>query len=82
MPLARLQEAINDLNLTHEQKEQLKPLYLEQMVKLRDLHQDTTLTMAEKLDKLKSIHQEAAPKLKKVLSADQARSGKRMLPSG
>jgi Spy/CpxP family protein refolding chaperone len=30
-PLARLQEAINDLNLTDEQKEQLKPLYQAQM---------------------------------------------------
>ena len=70
-PLARLQQAINDLNLTDDQKEQLKPLYLEQMVKFRDLYQDTTLSMAEKLDKLKSIHQEAAPKLRKVFSADQ-----------
>jgi Spy/CpxP family protein refolding chaperone len=70
-PLARLQQAINDLNLTDEQKDQLKPLYQEQMEKLRDLYQDTSLSMAEKLDKLKSIHQEAAPKLRKVFNADQ-----------
>jgi protein CpxP len=70
-PLARLQEAINDLNLTDEQKEQLKPLYQAQMEKLRDLYQDTSLSIAEKLDKLKVLRQEAAPKLKKVLSADQ-----------
>ena len=70
-PLARLQEAIDDLNLTDAQKEQLKPLYQEQMEKLRDLYQDTTLSVAEKLDKLKSIHQEAAPKLRKVFNADQ-----------
>ena len=70
-PLARLQQAINDLNLTDEQKEQLKPLYQEQMEKLRDLYQDTSLSMAEKLDKLKAIRSEASPKLMKVLSADQ-----------
>jgi Spy/CpxP family protein refolding chaperone len=70
-PLARLQEAIDDLNLTDAQKEQLKPLYQEQMEKLRDLYQDTTLSVAEKLDKLKSIHQEAAPRLRKVFNADQ-----------
>jgi Spy/CpxP family protein refolding chaperone len=70
-PLARVQEAINDLNLTETQKEQLKPLYQEQMEKLRELYQDTSLSMAEKLDKLKVIHQEAAPKLKKVFNADQ-----------
>jgi Spy/CpxP family protein refolding chaperone len=70
-PLARLQEAINDLNLTDEQKEQLKPLYQAQMEKLRDLYQDASLSMAEKLDKLKVLRQEAAPKLMKVLTADQ-----------
>jgi periplasmic protein CpxP/Spy len=70
-PLARLQRAIDDLNLTDEQKEQLKPLYLEQMVKLRDLYQDTGLSMAEKLDKLKASYKDAAPKLKQVLTADQ-----------
>ena len=69
--LARLHEAINDLNLTDTQKEQLKPLYQEQMEKLRELGQDTSLSLAEKLDKLKAIHQEAAPKLKKFLTADQ-----------
>ena len=70
-PRARLQEAINDLNLTDLQKEQLKPLYQEQMEKLRELRQDTSLSMAEKLEKLNTIHQEVAPKLKKVLNADQ-----------
>jgi Spy/CpxP family protein refolding chaperone len=70
-PLARLQQAINDLNLTDEQKEQLKPLYMEQMVKLRDLYQDANLSMAEKLDKLKASYKDAAPKLKQVLNADQ-----------
>jgi Spy/CpxP family protein refolding chaperone len=70
-PLARLQEAIKDLNLTDEQKEQLKPLYEEQMEKLRDLHQDTSLSIPEKLEKLKAIQKEIAPKLKKVLDAEQ-----------
>lgn len=69
-PLARLQGAIQDLNLTDAQKEQLKPIYQEQMEKLRELHQDTSLSM-EKLAKLKAIHEEIAPKLKKVLDAEQ-----------
>ena len=69
--LARLQEAINDLNLSEDQKEQLQPLYLEQMQKLRDLQTDSSLSLPEKLEKLKAIRQEAAPKLKKVLNADQ-----------
>lgn len=70
-PLARLHETINDLNLTDQQKEQLTPLYLEQIEKLRDLQQDSNLSMAEKLEKLKGMHQEVAPKLKKALDANQ-----------
>jgi protein CpxP len=70
-PGARLQEAIQGLNLTDEQKEQLKPIYQEQMEKLRDLHQDNSLSLAEKLEKLKSLNKDIAPKLKKVLDAEQ-----------
>ena len=81
--LARLHETINDLNLTNQQKEQLTPLYLEQIEKLRSLEQDSSLSMAEKLDKFKAMHQEVAPKLKKLLDADQyTRSGKRASTNG
>ncbi len=70
-PLARVRAAINDLNLTEEQKDQLQPLYQEQMQKLRELRDDPSLSMAEKLDRLKALHQEVAPRLKKVLTAEQ-----------
>ena len=62
-PLARVQEAIKDLNLTDQQQEQLKPVYQEQMGKLRELYQDTSLSIPEKLEKLKGMHKEIAPKL-------------------
>ncbi len=70
-PIAKLEGAIKELNLTDEQKEQLKPLYQEQMEKLRDLHADSSLSMAEKLNKLKAMQKENAPKLKKVMDAEQ-----------
>jgi periplasmic protein CpxP/Spy len=70
-PLARIQGAIKDLNLTDAQKEQLKPIYQEQMEKLRDLHQDANLSIPEKLTKLKAMNKEIAPKLKKVLDDEQ-----------
>jgi Spy/CpxP family protein refolding chaperone len=70
-PMARIQEAIQDLNLSDTQKEQLRPLYEEQMEKLRDLYQDNSLSMTEKLDKLKSMHKDAAPKLKKIMTPEQ-----------
>ena len=70
-PLARVQEAIKELNLTDQQQEQLKPIYEEQMGKLRELYQDTNLSVPEKLEKLKAMVKENAPKLKKVMDAEQ-----------
>ena len=70
-PVARLQEAIKGLNLTDQQKEQLKPIYQEHMDKLRELQQDNSLSIPEKLEKLQGMHKEIAPKLKKVLDAEQ-----------
>jgi Spy/CpxP family protein refolding chaperone len=70
-PMARIQEAIQDLNLTDDQMQQLTPLYTEQIEKLRDLYQDSSLSMAQKLEKLKAVRLEVAPKLKKVFTADQ-----------
>lgn len=70
-PAARLQEAIKGLDLTEQQKEQLKPVYQEQMDKLRELQQDTSLSLPQKLEKLKDMHKEIAPKLKKVMTAEQ-----------
>jgi protein CpxP len=70
-PLARVQEAIRDLNLTDQQKEQLKPIYQEQAEKLRELYLDSSLSIPEKLEKLKGMRAEIAPKLKKVMDADQ-----------
>jgi Spy/CpxP family protein refolding chaperone len=70
-PLAKLEGAIKDLNLTDAQKEQLKPLYQEQTEKLRDLYQDTSLSIPEKMEKLKAMNKEIAPKLKKVMDAEQ-----------
>jgi len=70
-PAARLQDSIQALHLTDGQKEQLKPIYQEQMEKLRELRQDDSLSMAQKLEKLKAVRQEVGPKLKKVLDAEQ-----------
>ena len=70
-PMARIQEAIQDLKLTDDQMQQLTPVYLEQMEKLRDLYQDSSLSMAQKVEKLKAASKEVAPKLKKVLDAEQ-----------
>ena len=81
-PAARLQEAIQELNLTDAQKEQLKPLYQEQMEKLRDLRQDASLSMAEKLDKLKAMQRESRPSSRRCWTPTSSPSGRRTRSSG
>ena len=67
----RLQETIDSLNLSDEQREKLKPLHQEQMQKLRDLRDDPTLSAQQKLEKLNAMRQEVMPRMKAVLDADQ-----------
>jgi hypothetical protein len=68
---AGLQDALKDLNLTDEQKEELKPLWQEQAEKVRELRQDKSLSPQEKMAKVKAIQEEMEPKLKQVLTGEQ-----------
>jgi len=70
-PMARIQETIKELNLSEDQKAQLKPLYEEHMARLRELHQDNALSPMQKMDKLVAMQKELAPKVKKVMDAEQ-----------
>lgn len=66
-----LQDSIKQLNLTDEQKEKLKSVYQEQMEKLRELRQDTSLSLQAKLEKLQAMRKDIEPELKKVLDPAQ-----------
>jgi Spy/CpxP family protein refolding chaperone len=67
----RLKETARELNLTREQKHQLKPLIREQVQKLRALRQEKSLSTREKVQKFKAIRREMVPKLKQILTAEQ-----------
>jgi len=69
--LDSLQEKIDSLNLSQEQREKLTPLYEEQMQKLRDLRDDASLSPQEKLEKLAGMRKEVMPQMKAALDADQ-----------
>lgn len=70
-PRERVQEAIKELNLTEEQKEKLKGVYQGSIEKLRDLRQDSNLSLQEKLEKLKAMRKEIEPEVKKAMDAAQ-----------
>jgi len=69
--LERLHTLIESLNLSDEQKDQLKSLHEQQMDKLTTLRDNPDLTLSEKIEKLAALRKEADPKLKEVLSEDQ-----------
>jgi Spy/CpxP family protein refolding chaperone len=60
-----------ELDLTAEQKTQLKPLLQEQKQKLQALKADTTLDKRAKAAKLKELQGELEPKLKEILTKEQ-----------
>ena len=67
----RLQEVAKELNLTDEQKEKLKPIVQAEWEKVRELRADTSLSREQKIEKLKALKEELAPKVKEILTPEQ-----------
>ena len=67
----RMQEAMKELNLTPEQKEQLKPIFQAQMEKMKAMRAETSLTPREKMEKVQEMRKEVAPQLKAILTDEQ-----------
>lgn len=67
----RIQERVKELNLTAEQKEQLKPLWQAQAQKLRELVKDPSLSRQEKMEHFKASREAMQPKLKQILTVEQ-----------
>jgi periplasmic protein CpxP/Spy len=59
------------LNLTDEQKDKLKPILLQEGQRLRATHQDTALSSEQKLDKAKEIHGTFQPQIVAILTPEQ-----------
>ena len=68
---ARLEESARELGLTEAQKEQLTPIFKAQLQRLAELRQDTGLAPREKLQRLRSVHEEFAPQVKAILTPEQ-----------
>lgn len=67
----RLKAVADELNLTEEQKTQLKPVFKEESEKIRALRQDTSLSPVDRRAKVKEIRASIAPKVKKILTTEQ-----------
>ncbi len=66
------------LKLTDEQKAKLQPIYREEMTKLRELRQDTSLTREQRTEKTRAIREKSLAKMKPELKAEQFEQLKKM----
>jgi Spy/CpxP family protein refolding chaperone len=74
----RLQQMAEELNLTPEQKEKVKPILQEEAQKLRALRQDASLSPEQKREKARELRQELVNKLKPILTPEQLEKWQRL----
>jgi len=68
---AKLQELSAELNLTDDQKAQLKPILQDEMQKLRAVNDDASLTADQKKAKITDIRQSYKSQIVSVLNPEQ-----------
>jgi Spy/CpxP family protein refolding chaperone len=59
------------LNLTADQIAKIKPILQNQLTQMQAVRKDASLTAGQKLDKIRSIHDETRNKIRNVLTDDQ-----------
>jgi len=67
----RMQQIAQELNLTEDQKTQLKPILNKEVAKLKALRGDASLTREQRQEKVKAIREEIKREVKPVLTAEQ-----------
>ena len=67
----RFQEAVNELNLTDDQKAKLKPLFADAKSKRESIVSDSSLSSDQKKDKMKTLREDTMSKVNDVLTPDQ-----------
>jgi periplasmic protein CpxP/Spy len=70
-PQARLDHMAQALNLTDDQKNQIKPILEDESTQMQNLRQDTSLSQQDRFAKMREIHENTLSKIKPILNADQ-----------
>jgi len=68
---AKLQKLASDLNLTDDQKTQLKPILQGEVQQLKAVHSDASLSDEQKGAKMKEIHEGAKSQINSILTPEQ-----------
>lgn len=67
----RLEWLSQHLNLTEDQKKQLKPILAGEFKQMRAVGEDASLTQDQKREKMKQIHEASRPQVQAILTPDQ-----------
>jgi len=65
----RLEAVAKQLHLTREQEKQLVPILRAEEPKLQAIKNDQSLSRAEKLQRLRAVHDESNPQVKEILTS-------------
>ena len=67
----RLKWLSQQLNLTQDQKKQLKPILAGEFKQMRAVGEDASLTQDQKREKMKQIHEASRPQVQAILTPEQ-----------
>jgi len=68
---SRLRRMVNELSITDEQKEKMRPIITDEVRQFRAFRENEALTEAERIKKADEVRAAAKPKVQAILSADQ-----------
>ncbi len=67
----RLQHLSQQLNLTDDQKEKLRPIIQDEVQQMKSVHDDSSLTQQQRHRKMRQIHESFRPQIEAVLTPEQ-----------
>ena len=69
--MSKAQAIAQQLNLTPQQKEKILPILAAEVPKVSAIKADNSLSMMQKMQQLRAIHQQTDPQMKAILSPEQ-----------
>jgi Spy/CpxP family protein refolding chaperone len=70
-PAQNVEQMAKQLNLTPQQKLELVPILKAEAPRVEAIRNDPSLSRAQKLQKLRAIHEETNPRVKSILTPEQ-----------
>jgi len=77
-----MQWLAQQLNLTDDQKEKLRPIMMKEGMDLKALREDTSISPEDKREKAKAIHDKYRPDIRAILTPEQQQKFDQMKEEG